>query len=85
PSQGLSWEQHKVPHSLCSLSAGVWAQWRLVESGGGLRAPGDSVQLSCQGSGFRFQDHSVWWYRQAPEACGRRDGHSVVCYFLSYA
>uniref|UniRef100_A0A493TAG6 Ig-like domain-containing protein n=1 Tax=Anas platyrhynchos platyrhynchos TaxID=8840 RepID=A0A493TAG6_ANAPP len=49
---------------MCS-AAGA-AQWKLLESGGGLRAPGDSVQLSCKGSGFRFQDHSVWWYRQAP-------------------
>ncbi|KAI6072568.1 T-cell receptor delta chain V domain [Aix galericulata] len=46
--------------------AGVWAQWRLVESGGGQRAPGDSVQLSCQGSGFTFGNYDVLWYRQAP-------------------
>uniref|UniRef100_A0A8C3CAB9 Ig-like domain-containing protein n=1 Tax=Cairina moschata TaxID=8855 RepID=A0A8C3CAB9_CAIMO len=46
--------------------AGVWAQLSLTESGGGLRAPGDSVQLSCQGSGLNFEDYSVRWYRQAP-------------------
>ncbi|KGL96146.1 Ig heavy chain V region G4, partial [Charadrius vociferus] len=34
--------------------------------GGGLRAPGDSVLLSCHGSGFDFQNHYVRWYRQAP-------------------
>ncbi|KFQ55894.1 Ig heavy chain V region C3, partial [Pelecanus crispus] len=45
---------------------GVWAQPRLVEAGGDLRAPGDSVSLSCQGSGFDFKDYDVLWYCQAP-------------------
>ncbi|NXL54728.1 HV03 protein, partial [Podilymbus podiceps] len=39
-------------------------QLRLEESGGGLRAPGDSVLLSCRGSGFSFENHYVRWYRQ---------------------
>ncbi|XP_074018943.1 Ig heavy chain Mem5-like [Numenius arquata] len=50
--------------SLCP--AGVWAQLRLVEAGGGLRAPGDSVLLSCRGSGFTFGSAAVRWYRDAP-------------------
>ena len=29
-----------------------------------MRAPGESVQLSCHGYGFRFG--SVWWYHQSP-------------------
>ncbi|NWI76710.1 HVC33 protein, partial [Dryoscopus gambensis] len=41
-------------------------QLRLQEAGGGLRAPGDSVTLSCRGSGFTFENHYVRWYRQAP-------------------
>ncbi|NXC74756.1 HV348 protein, partial [Anhinga anhinga] len=45
---------------------GVWAQLRLVEAGGGLRAPGGSVLLSCRGSGFDFGSYAVRWYRQAP-------------------
>ncbi|XP_068517319.1 uncharacterized protein [Anas acuta] len=45
---------------------GVWAQWKLVESGGGLQAGGNSVHLSCQGSGFNFRSYHVLWYRQAP-------------------
>ncbi|NXN32068.1 HV03 protein, partial [Nycticryphes semicollaris] len=44
---------------------GVCAQVRLVEAGGGLRAPGDSVLLSCRGYGFKFADYYVRWYRQA--------------------
>uniref|UniRef100_A0A8V5GPP4 Uncharacterized protein n=1 Tax=Melopsittacus undulatus TaxID=13146 RepID=A0A8V5GPP4_MELUD len=51
---------------LRSLSTGVWAQVRLEETGGGLRAPGDSVLLSCRGYGFRFAIAGVRWYRQAP-------------------
>ncbi|XP_074705696.1 Ig heavy chain Mem5-like [Strix aluco] len=52
--------------ALAAGPAGVWAQLRLLEAGGGLRAPGDSVLLSCRGAGFAFQTRDHWWYRQRP-------------------
>ncbi|NXW38313.1 HV03 protein, partial [Phaetusa simplex] len=36
------------------------------EAGGGLRAPGDSVHLSCRGSGFGFGNFAVRWYHETP-------------------
>ncbi|NXY25300.1 HV03 protein, partial [Atrichornis clamosus] len=45
---------------------GLWAQRRPEEDGGGLRAAGDSVTLSCRGSSGTFEGYTVRWYRQAP-------------------
>ncbi|XP_050767976.1 Ig heavy chain Mem5-like [Gymnogyps californianus] len=64
--------------SLAAGPAGVWAQLRLVEAGGGLRAPGDSVLLSCRGSGFTFGSYAILWYRQAPG--GSLEWVSVISY-----
>uniref|UniRef100_A0A8B9P7P5 Ig-like domain-containing protein n=1 Tax=Apteryx owenii TaxID=8824 RepID=A0A8B9P7P5_APTOW len=55
----LAWSFTVVP-------AGVGAQVRLVEAGGGLRASGDAVNLSCHGSGYNFETFAVHWYRQSP-------------------
>ncbi|NWW48547.1 HVC33 protein, partial [Pedionomus torquatus] len=61
---------------------GVCARLRLEESGGGLRAPGDSVLLSCQGFGFHFAIYAVWWYRKAPG--GGLEWVSVISYDSKY-
>ncbi|NWV89488.1 HV01 protein, partial [Machaerirhynchus nigripectus] len=45
---------------------GLWAQLRLQEAGGGMRAAGDSVTLSCRMSNSTFEGYIIQWYRQAP-------------------
>ncbi|KGL82856.1 Ig heavy chain V region 3, partial [Tinamus guttatus] len=45
---------------------GVQAQLQLVEAGERVKAPGESIRLSCHGYGFSFSVYDLHWYRDVP-------------------
>uniref|UniRef100_A0ABK0M355 Ig-like domain-containing protein n=1 Tax=Rattus norvegicus TaxID=10116 RepID=A0ABK0M355_RAT len=49
-----------------SLFAGSQCEVQLVETGGGLVQPGNSLKLSCATSGFTFSTAWMNWIRQTP-------------------
>ncbi|KAG6924271.1 hypothetical protein G0U57_017942, partial [Chelydra serpentina] len=45
---------------------GARSQAQLVESGGDVKKPGDSIRLSCKASGFFISSNWLDWIRHAP-------------------
>ncbi|CAM4551968.1 unnamed protein product [Lepidochelys kempii] len=49
---------------LLLLPAGVYSQVSLVESGGGIKKPGETLRLTCTVSGFSLTSYDMHWVRQ---------------------
>ncbi|XP_070584817.1 uncharacterized protein [Erythrolamprus reginae] len=53
-------------HLTCLIAVlkGAQSQPRLVESGGDVKRPGESLRITCRASGFNISDHDMGWLRQ---------------------
>uniref|UniRef100_A0A8C4WM62 Ig-like domain-containing protein n=1 Tax=Gopherus evgoodei TaxID=1825980 RepID=A0A8C4WM62_9SAUR len=51
-----SWEWDSHP---ASFSTGVKAQIQLVQPGAEVKKPGESVKVSCKGSGYTFTSYGT--------------------------
>lgn len=48
------------------FNVGISSQIRIQESGGGIKRPGENLQLTCSVSGFALTSYSMNWVRQPP-------------------